>query len=241
MSIEIKDSLVIIPCYNEALNVGRMIEELFTLYPEINLLFIDDNSPDKTADIIRIQQANYDNLHLIERSHKMGLGSAYVIGFQWALEKDFQTIVEMDCDFSHSPKDVIRLINASASADLVIGSRYQEGGKTENWPWYRLVISKVGSFFTRLLTGMTLLDMTGGFKCFRRSTLEQIDLLKIMAKGYVFQCEMNFKVQEKGLIIKEIPITFHQRTHGVSKMSLSIAIEGLIVILKLRFKKILGT
>ncbi len=236
MSIEIKDSIVIIPSYNEALNVGRMIKELFLLYPDINLLFIDDNSPDRTADIIRSLQIHFKNLHLIERSHKMGLGSAYVAGFQYALEKGYQTIVEMDCDFSHSPADVIRLISATAGADLVIGSRYKEGGRTENWPWYRLIISKVGSYFIRLITGMTILDVTAGFKCFRRETIEKIDLKKVIAKGYVFQCEMNFKVLEKGLIIKEIPITFRQRKFGVSKMSVAIVIEGLIVILRLRFK-----
>lgn len=240
MQSALEKSIVIIPTYNEALNIERMITTLFELYPKISLLIIDDNSPDKTADFVRKHQGQHSNLHLIERSHKMGLGSAYVTAFEWALARGFDYIVEMDCDFSHSPKDVIRLIEAAQSSDLVIGSRYLEGGKTENWPWYRIVISRIGSFTTRLLTGMNILDMTGGFKCFRRSTLEQINLKKIMAKGYVFQCEMNFKVHEKGLSIKEIPITFQQRTHGVSKMSTEIAFEGIWVILKLRLKKIFG-
>lgn len=238
----INHSLVIIPTYNEALNVHSMIERLFHLYPEISVLIIDDNSPDKTAHVVEDQQLNYARLHLIKRSGKLGLGTAYLEGFQWALTKNYKYIAQMDCDFSHDPSDVIRLINELANSDLAIGSRYSENERrTKDWPLRRLILSYSASTMFRWFTGMKIKDISGGFKAFKRETLERINLKNIVSKGYVFQFEMNYKVHSLKMKITEVPIIFYQRTLGVSKMNSGIMLEAIKIFIYLRLKKFMGT
>ena len=240
MFSSLEKAIVIIPTFNEGLNVEKLVGEVFSLYPEISVLFVDDNSPDKTADIIRKLQSNYSNLHLLQRPQKMGLGSAYLAGFQWALARPYQYIVEMDADFSHTPKDLLRLIEAAEQADLVVGSRYLPGGQTRNWPLYRRAISLTGAYISRFFTGMELSDVTSGFKCFRRETLLCLDFGRVLSRGFVFQLEMNFRVNELGLRIKEIPVTFQQREHGTSKMNFKIILEGMTILLGLKLRKAFG-
>lgn len=240
MFSSVEKAVVIIPTFNESLNVEKLVDEVFRLYPGISILFVDDNSPDQTADIIRKLQLKYPQLHLLERPRKMGLGPAYIAGFQWALSRPYQFIVEMDADFSHTPKDLIRLIEAAEQADLVVGSRYLPGGQTKNWPLYRRAISLTGAFISRNLTGMDLSDVTSGFKCFRRETLLSLDFSRILSKGYVFQLEINFRVNELGLKIKEIPVTFQQRQMGTSKMNFQIILEGMTILLGLKLRKTFG-
>lgn len=238
----INHSLVIIPTYNEALNVHSMIERLFHLYPEISVLIIDDNSPDKTANVVEDLQSTYSRLHIIKRAGKLGLGTAYLEGFHWALSKQYRFIVQMDCDFSHDPSDVIRLIKALENADLAIGSRYSENERrTKDWPLRRLILSYSASTMFRWFTGMKTRDISGGFKAFRRETLERINLKNIVSKGYVFQFEMNYKVHSMNMKIVEVPIIFYQRMLGVSKMSSGIMIEAIKIFIYLRFKKLIGT
>ena len=237
-------SLVIIPTYNEALNVHSMIERLFHLYPDISILIIDDNSPDHTAMVVESLQEQYPTLFLLKREGKLGLGTAYLAGFNWALARDFEYIAQMDCDFSHDPSDIKNLIHAleKKHAALAIGSRYSENKmRTKDWPVHRLALSYVASFLFRTLTGMKVKDMSGGFKAFRRSTLEQLNLQNIVSKGYVFQFEINYKVHSLGLKIVEVPIIFYQRMLGVSKMSSGIMIEAVKIFIYLRFKKMMGT
>ena len=238
----INHSLVIIPTYNEALNVHSMIERLFHLYPEISVLIIDDNSPDKTANVVEDLQSTYSRLLIIKRAGKLGLGTAYLEGFHWALSKQYRFIVQMDCDFSHDPSDVIRLIKALENADLAIGSRYSENERrTKDWPLRRLILSYSASTMFRWFTGMKTRDISGGFKAFRRETLERINLKNIVSKGYVFQFEMNYKVHSMNMKIVEVPIIFYQRMLGVSKMSSGIMIEAIKIFIYLRFKKLIGT
>lgn len=239
MQSDLKDTLIIIPTFNEADNIGKLIEKLFFLYPEISLLIVDDNSPDKTADIVRLYQNKYTRLHLLERAEKEGLGPAYLAAFRWALKQPFQFFIQMDGDFSHAPKDVIRLINALGEADLVIGSRYQNGGQTLNWPLSRKLLSKVGSFVMKRLTKLPIQDATSGFKCFKRKALEKLSEIAIQSKGYVFQCEVNYRLFKKGIKITEVPIVFSQRTHGKSKMSLNIMIEAISILFQLRFNELM--
>jgi dolichol-phosphate mannosyltransferase len=240
----ISQSLIIIPTYNEALNVHSMIERLFHLYPEISLLIIDDNSPDKTAMVVEDLQVQHPRLFLLKRAGKLGLGTAYLEGFNWALARDFQFIVQMDCDFSHDPSDVKNLLHAVASqgAALAIGSRYSgKEVRTKDWGLHRLILSFVASFLFRTFTGMKIKDMQGGFKAFRRQTLEAINLKNIVSKGYVFQFEINYKVHSMKLSIIEVPIIFYQRLLGVSKMNSGIIFEALKIFIYLRYKKFRGT
>ena len=239
-------SLIIMPTYNEIENIEKMINTVFSLYEDISMLIIDDGSPDGTAEVVKKLQASKPNLHLLERKGKLGLGTAYVTGFKWAInkkERDFHYILEMDCDFSHDPKDVKNLISAVVNDkfDLAIGSRYINGIRIINWPFARLLISYGGSIYTRLITGMPVLDTNGGFKCFKRETLEALDLNNIISAGYSFQIELNYKVYCKGLKIKEVPIIFTERKEGTSKMSGNIIFEAIFAILKLRFKRFMDT
>lgn len=231
-------SLVIIPTYNEIDNIQKMLTTLKELYPKLNVLIIDDGSPDGTADIVKSFQKEHSNVHILERSGKLGLGTAYITGFEWALERDFEYILEMDCDFSHDPKDIARLIEAAQTNDLVIGSRYVEGIRIINWPFRRLLLSYLASIYTRIITGINVLDVTGGFKCFRRSTLANLDLERVFSNGYSFQIELNFKVFSMGLKIKEVPIIFTERRDGQSKMSGGIIKEAVFGVIMLRLRKI---
>ncbi|MDY0151448.1 MAG: polyprenol monophosphomannose synthase [Candidatus Cloacimonas sp.] len=231
-------TLVIIPTYNEIENIERLVEIVLSKSEEIEILVLDDSSPDGTGLRVRFMQSSEPRLHLIERPGKMGLGSAYVAGFKYALERDYDYIMEMDADFSHNPDDVPRLIEAAQRNDLVIGSRYCNGVNIINWPFKRLLISYFASKYVRTITRMPILDPTGGFKCFHRKVLESINLDKILSDGYAFQIEMNFKAWVKGFRIKEIPIVFTERLNGVSKMSRNIVWEAAWMVWHLQIMKL---
>lgn len=231
-------TLVIIPTYNEIENIERLIEIVLAKSEEIEILVLDDNSPDGTALRVKFMQSSEPRLHLIERPAKMGLGSAYVTGFKYALQQGYEYIMEMDADFSHNPEDVPRLLEAAKRFDLVIGSRYCNGVNIINWPFKRLLISYFASKYVRVITGMPIKDPTGGFKCFHRKVLESINLDKILSDGYAFQIEMNFRTWVKGWHIKEIPIVFTERLNGVSKMSRHIVWEAAWMVWHLQLLKL---
>lgn len=233
-------SLLIIPTYNEIDNIKKMLDTVQALYPELHVLIIDDGSPDGTANIVKNFQKQNSNYHIIEREGKLGLGTAYITGFKWALNRDYQFVFEMDCDFSHDPKDLERLLTAAQENDLVIGSRYIDGIRIINWPFKRLLLSYGASIYTRIITGLEILDVTGGFKCFSRNALETLDLDSIISNGYSFQVELNFKLWSKGLRIKEVPIIFTERRDGQSKMSGGIVKEAVFAVIALRIRKIFG-
>ena len=234
--------LVIIPTYNESENIAAMIGRVLSLDAEFDLLVIDDGSPDGTAAIVRREQpACNGRLHLLERSGKLGLGTAYLTGFRWGLERGYDCLCEMDCDFSHDPADLPRLVAAvEAGADVAVGSRYVQGVNVVNWPMSRLLISYFGSRYVQLATGMPVRDTTAGFVCYRREALERIDLDDIRMKGYGFQIEMKYTAWRLGLRVVEVPIIFTERREGQSKMSGGIVREALFGVLGLRFKKIRG-
>ena len=234
-------SLLIIPTYNEIDNIHRMLETLHNLYPELSVLIIDDGSPDGTAEVVKDYQNKWDKLNIIQREGKLGLGTAYITGFRYALERDFEFVFEMDCDFSHDPKDIPILLEAAQTTDLIIGSRYINGIRIINWPMRRLLLSFFAGVYTRIITGMTVLDATGGFKCFTRKALDSLNLDKVFSNGYSFQIELNFKVWSKGLKVKEVPIVFTERRDGESKMSGGIVFEAVFAVIKLRLRKIFGT
>ncbi len=236
------DTLVIIPTYNESENISRVIEKVFTLYPSgLDILVIDDNSPDGTASIVSALQPALPGLRLMKRSGKQGLGTAYLAGFRYALEKAYRFIIEMDADFSHDPEMIAVLLDGMDSADLVIGSRYVNNTvNVVNWPLGRLVLSKLASVYTRMITGMPVFDPTGGFKCFRREVLEAIDLQRVNSQGYSFQIEMNFRVWKKGFVISEVPIVFTDRTVGKSKMTRKNIREAVWIVWWLKIKSIAG-
>ena len=233
-------SLLIIPTFNEILNIEAMIECVTANYPELTILFVDDNSPDGTAKIVRKFSELNPKINLIERTGKRGLGLAYISGFKWALDRDYQFILEMDCDFSHDTKDIANLLDACQNNDLVIGSRFINGMRITNWPLQRLILSYMAGVYTRFITGFKITDPTSGFKCFKRSCLESLNLDAIISNGYSFQIEMNYKVWVKMQSIKEIPIIFTERKNGSSKMSRAIIIEAIFSVMKLRLKKILN-
>lgn len=234
-------SLIIIPTYNEIDNIEKMINSLMSSYPAISLLIIEDGSPDGTAQVVKDYQKKYPhNLFMIERKGKLGLGTAYVTGFKWALEKNYDFVFEMDCDFSHDPKQIPDLLQAAQSNDLVIGSRYIDGIRIINWPFRRLLLSYLASIYTRFVTGIPVFDTTGGFKCFSRKALQSLNLDDILSNGYIFQLELNYKVWTKGLRVKEVPIVFYERRDGQSKMAGGIIFEALFAVLRLRWRKIIG-
>ena len=231
-------SLVIIPTYNEKDNISLIIPAALAQDPCLEVLIVDDGSPDGTGDIVEKMAAENAKVHLLRRPGKMGLGSAYVVGFRWALERDFERVFEMDADFSHNPEDLPRFLAAAEEADLVLGSRYNEKKLgVVNWDWKRLLLSYFANLYTRIVTGLPVKDATGGFKCFRRSALESLDLSNMKSDGYCFQIETTFKIWKKGLRVKEIPIVFTDRIRGVSKMSGGIISEAFFLVLKLRFKR----
>lgn len=233
-------TLIIIPTFNEIDNIDRMITTIFGLYPEVSLLIIEDGSPDGTADVVKKHQETNPNLHMIQRTGKLGLGTAYITGFKWALEKGFDFVFEMDCDFSHDPSQVKDLLEAAQKNHLVIGSRYIDGIRIINWPFRRLLLSYLASIYTRFVTGIPVFDTTGGFKCFTRKALEALNLDDIISKGYIFQLELNYKVWSKGLKVVEVPIIFYERRDGQSKMAGGIIFEALFAVIRLRVRKFLG-
>lgn len=234
-------ALVIIPTYNEVENISRLLGILLADNPALEALVLDDNSPDGTAQAVKSMMESEARIHLIERPRKMGLGSAYVTGFKYALANGFDYIMEMDADFSHNPADVPRLLAAAQTSDLVIGSRYSNGVNIVNWPFKRLLISYFASKYVRIITSMPVKDPTGGFKCFNRKVLESINLDRILSDGYAFQIEMNFRAWAQGFRIKEIPIIFTERINGVSKMSKHIVWEAAWMVWHLQFRKLLGS
>lgn len=234
-------ALLIIPTYNEILNIEKMLNQVTQLYPDLSVLIIEDGSPDGTADVVKSFMLKNNKISMIERKGKLGLGTAYIAGFKWALERDFQFVFEMDCDFSHDPQDLKNLLEEAKTHDLVIGSRYINGIRIINWPFHRLLLSYCASLYTRFILGFPIFDTTGGFKCFTRKALEALNLDKILSNGYSFQVELNYKIYSLGLKIKEVPIIFTERRDGESKMSGSIIHEAIFAVIKLRLKKIFGT
>src|SRR5690242_17587777 len=227
----VTDSLVIIPTYNEKENIEKMVRKVFSLGKEFHLLIIDDGSPDGTAAVVKGLQKDFaGKLFMIERSGKLGLGTAYITGFRWAIEKRYDYIFEMDCDFSHNPDDLLRLYDACAvqGADVAIGSRYIKGANVVNWPLGRVMMSYYASVYVRVITGIHIKDTTAGFICYRRHVLETIDLDKIKFVGYAFQIEMKFTAWKHGFKIVEVPIIFTDRTEGTSKMSKGIFKEAIM-------------
>ena len=233
-------TLVITPTYNERKNIQSLVEQVLGPNPDYHLLVVDDNSPDKTAEKVKELQQLYPNLHLEERPGKAGLGTAYLFGFQWALDRHFEAIVQMDADLSHDPKDVPRLVAELENHDLVIGSRYVDGVSVVNWPIRRLILSYGANLYSRIITGMPINDATGGFKAWRGSLLDTIRLEKVRSQGYSFQIEMNFRAWRLEASIKEETIIFVDRTIGESKMSKSIMYEAIWMVWRLRIWKLFG-
>jgi len=231
--------LVIIPTFNEAENIERIIPLTLSQDDKIEILVVDDNSPDGTGDIVRKMRKKQKRIHLIERSKKQGLGTAYVAGFRYALERDYSLIFEMDADLSHDPAEIPNFLKAIENNDLVIGSRYIEGVNVVNWPLSRLLLSYTANLYTRIITGLPIRDATAGFKCFRREVLKAIDLDKISSDGYSFQIEMHFLAWKKGFQLHEIPIIFVDRNIGHSKMNSQIIHEAMWMVWKLRFQSLL--
>jgi dolichol-phosphate mannosyltransferase len=234
-------AVVIIPTYNEIANIEKMLETLHRLHPSLNVLIIDDGSPDGTAKVIKSFQQQKSNLYIIERSGKLGLGTAYIKGFRWALEKGFEAVITMDCDFSHDPDTIPDFTNKIGQYDLAVGSRYIGGIRIMNWPMQRLLLSFFASIYARMITGIPFSDSTGGFNCYSRKALQSLDLDKVFSIGYAFQIELKYKIWSLGLPCIEVPITFFERTVGKSKMSRKIVIEAVINVFRMRLKKVLGT
>jgi dolichol-phosphate mannosyltransferase len=235
------DALVIIPTYNEIENIERLIRNIFSLQREFDVLVIDDNSPDHTALVVKSLTEKFpDRLFLKQRKGKMGLGTAYINGFKWALNKDYEFIFEMDADFSHNPNDLIRLYNACSRQgfDMAIGSRYKTGVNVVNWPMSRVLLSWLASKYVRLITGMDIYDTTAGYVCYRRAVLERINLDKVKFVGYAFQIEMKFKTYLSDFKIIEVPVIFTDRTKGESKMSGGIISEAIFGVLTMKLKSL---
>jgi len=228
-------TIVVIPTYNEIENIEKLINTIFSIMPETDLLIVDDNSPDGTYKKVEEMKQNDNRIHLIVRPEKNGLGTAYIAGFKYALEHDYEAIFEMDADFSHDPQDLPRLLENLENHDLVIGSRYVTGVNVVNWPLRRLFLSYGANLYTRILTGLPVKDATGGFKCFRADALKKIALDKVKTNGYGFQIEMNYLLWKSGARIIEIPIIFIDRRSGVSKMNKKIIYEAIFLVWKLKF------
>jgi len=234
-------NLVIIPTYKERENIDSLVKAIYNLPVEFDILIIDDNSPDGTADLIKSLQPSFSNLHLLERPGKMGLGTAYLTGFDWALEKGYSYIFEMDADFSHDPNDLLKLYKACADegADVAIGSRYISGVNVVNWPLSRVLMSYFASIYVRIITGMKIMDTTAGFKCYSAASLRNIRRYKVRSIGYAFQIEMKFTAWKLGYKVVEVPIIFTDRKLGTSKMSGGIFNEALWGVLRMRFRSFL--
>ena len=236
-----RHGLVVIPTFNEAGNITTVFDRIFALnYSTVHVLIVDDNSPDGTAEIVRQHSEREPRIHLIERQAKMGLGTAYVTGFKFALQNGFDFVFEMDADLSHDPEELPRFIDKLDEFDLVIGSRYLTGVNVNNWPLSRLLLSLFANWYTRVITGMPIRDCTSGFKCFSRKVLETIDLDHIVSNGYAFQIEMHYKAWRQGFRIGEIPIVFTERLSGKSKMSRQIQFEAAKMVWRLKISDWLG-
>jgi dolichol-phosphate mannosyltransferase len=233
-------NIVIIPTYKEKENIEAIVKSVSSLPISFDILIIDDNSPDGTGAIVKDLQKSYPNLHLVERSGKLGLGTAYIAGFKWAIEKGYNYIYEMDADFSHDPRDLMKLYKTCAEdgADLAIGSRYISGVNVVNWPLSRVLMSYVASIYVRFITGMKIMDTTAGFKCYRKEVLKNIRLDKVRSVGYGFQIEMKFKTWRLGYKIVEVPIIFTDRKLGASKMSGGIFNEALWGVLRMKLRSL---
>ncbi|MDZ7771353.1 MAG: polyprenol monophosphomannose synthase [Balneolaceae bacterium] len=238
------DTLIIVPTYNESHNIVRLIEMVFGLDTEMDLLIVDDGSPDGTAELVEEKQSDYpDRLHMIRREGKLGLGTAYVRGFEFALERDYIYICEMDADFSHNPEDLPHLVDEVREnrADLAIGSRYSKGISIVNWPLSRLILSFTANLYARFITGLPIHDTTAGFKCIHRRVLEKISVGNIRSNGYAFQIELHFRAWQAGFRLKEVSIIFREREEGVSKMSKAIVWEAIWRVWTLKVQSIVGT
>lgn len=233
-------TLVIIPTYNERENIERIVPEILERDPSIDVLIVDDNSPDGTGELADKMAEKNSKIFVMHREKKAGLGTAYKAGFRYAIENGYDYIFEMDADFSHDPKCIPSFLEAIKEADLVLGSRYISGVNVINWPMSRLLLSYYANVYTRLVTGLPVKDATGGFKCFRRKVLESVDLDKVKSEGYSFQIEVSLRAWKKGFKIKEIPIVFEDRREGRSKMSKKIVREAVWMVWKLRLLSILG-
>ena len=234
------NTLIISPTYNEKKNIASLIESIFSINQDYHILIIDDNSPDGTANLVKELQLKYKNLFLEERPGKAGLGTAYKYGFNWALNRDYDNIVQMDADLSHDPKEIIEMVRLLNNYDLVIGSRYIDGVSVVHWPIKRLLLSYGANVYARLVTGLSIKDSTGGYKAWKREVLNSIDINAVKSQGYSFQIEMNWRAWQKKFSIIEHPIIFADRTIGQSKMSKKIMFEAIIVIWRMRIWKIFG-
>ncbi len=233
-------ALVIVLTYNESRNLPRIVPEILAQDPRLEVLVVDDSSPDGTGAMAADMAARNPRIHVLHRAAKEGLGRAYLAGFRWALERPFDYVFEMDADFSHDPKFLPRFLDAIAHADLVIGSRYKTGVNVINWPMSRLLLSYFANVYARVVTGMPLSDATGGFKCFRRRVLEAVDLGRVRSNGYAFQIEMSFRAWKKGMRLAEIPIVFVDRVEGQSKMNKRIVREAVWMVWWLRLRSMVG-
>ena len=232
-------ALVIIPTYNEAQNAEKIITEVLQQSDIVDVLIVDDNSPDGTAGIVKNMMENNSRIHLLQRQKKLGLGTAYVAGFKYAIERGFDFIFEMDADFSHNPKEISIMLNKMDECDVLIGSRYIKGVNVVNWPMKRLILSYSANIYTRVITGMPIHDATAGFKCYKRKVLESINIDSLRSNGYAFQIETNFLAWKKGFVLKEMPIVFVDRRVGVSKMNKKIVYEAAFMVWKLKVRSIL--
>ena len=235
-------ALVIVPTYNERENIRRLVDAVLRQDGRLEVLVVDDGSPDGTGQLVAELSAEEPRVHLLERAQKMGLGTAYIAGFRWALERDYRYVLEMDADFSHDPAHLPQFLSAIEDADVVVGSRYQQGRVTViNWPIGRLILSYSANLYARAVTGLPMWDTTAGFKCFRREVLEAIDFSRVRSNGYAFQIEMHFRAWKRNFRIVEIPIVFVDRTEGTSKMSKAIVREAIWMVWRLRWWAIRGT
>ena len=240
MAFTTANTLVIIPTYNERENISRLIETIFTVNSTLAILIVDDNSPDQTAALVQQEQHKFANLYLLSRQQKEGLGRAYLAGFAWAIERDFTYIITMDADFSHDPHDLPKLLQAlQEGAEVAIGSRYINGIRVINWPFKRLLLSYGGSIYTRLMTGMPILDTNGGMNGYHRRTIQYLTSAAIQTHGYAFQIEVKYRLWSKGFKLQEVPITFTERRQGTSKMSGHIVKEALLTIPYLRWLRLI--
>ena len=231
-------NLVVIPTYNEINNISELIDRILQIDCQLDILFVDDNSPDGTGNFLSEISGANKNIHLLSRAGKMGLGTAYIEGFNWAIRNNYDYVLQMDADLSHNPSDIISLLKSVEDCDLVIGSRYLDGFNVINWPLSRLFLSYGANLYTRILTGLPLYDSTGGFKCFKIDVLKNIGLEKVVSEGYSFQIEINYLSWINNYKIKEIPIVFTDRTVGQSKMSRKIIVEAILMVPKLMIQRI---